>query len=210
MFRRSIVGFGLLAFAAYVYAEPITVTQTFSNVSYDNYGITSGVGYGQTPTGDWIFKGTVDSNAANIATYANTGAYQLTNLTLTQASLGLFDVGITNAPVLFFYSDRFGFALNDLGQAPWTVIVYEPDHFASAHTLEQYLALITTPLVNDSYTSFGPQWDGFTLEDGRHLYGWGFGVGTPAVSPVPVPRSFSLLLVGFGPLAYAMQHRKAT
>ena len=104
---------------------------------------------GKLPTDDWIFKGTVDSNAVNISPSAGIGAYQLTKLTLTQASLGLFDIGITNAPVLFFYPEaRFGFAFNVYTNTPWTVIVYESNLFMSAHTLDEYLALITTPLVN--------------------------------------------------------------
>lgn len=209
MFRKAVAALGLIAFAAYSHATPITITQTYSNVHYSDYGVTSGVAYGQAPTDDWIFKGTVDSNAVNISPLAG-GAYHLTKLSLTQASLGLFDIGITNAPVLVFYPDRFAFAFNINGWSPWTVIVYESNHFTSAHTLDEYLALITTPLVNDSYTSFGPQWDGFALEDGRRLYGWGFGLGTPAVSgAIPEPTSLALLLLGLGLLTYGMRRRKA-
>lgn len=211
MFRKAVAALGLIAFATYSQATPITITQTYSNVSYYDYGETSGVAYGQAPTDDWIFKGTVDSNAVNISPSAGIGAYQLTKLTLTQASLGLFDIGITNAPVLFFYPDRFGFAFNVYTNTPWTVIVYESNLFMSAHTLDEYLALITTPLVNDSYTSFGPQWDGFALEDGRRLYGWGFGLGTPEVSTVavPEPASLALLLLGLGLLTYSMRRSEA-
>jgi hypothetical protein len=198
-----------MASATYSHATLITITQTYSNVSYSDYDETSGVAYGQTPTDDWIFKGTVDSNAVNISPWADVGAYQLTKLTLTQASLGLFDSEITNAPVLFFYPDRFGFALNVNGQSPWTVIVYESDHFTNANTLDEYLALITTPLVNDSYTGFGPQWDGFTLEDGRRLYGFGFGLGIPSVSAsVPEPTSLALLFLGLGLLTYSMRRNE--
>lgn len=210
MFRKEVAALGLMALATNSYATPITITQIYSNVSYYDYGDTSGVAYGQAPTDDWIFKGTVDSNAVDILPSAGIGAYQLSKLTLTQASLGLFDIGITNAPVLFFYPDRFGFAFNVNTYTPWTVIVYDTNRFLSAHTLDEYLALITVPLINDSYTSFGPQWDGFALEDGRRLYGWGFGLGTPAVSTaVPEPASLALLLLGLGLLTYSMRRSGA-
>lgn len=210
MFRKAVVAFGILIISANLHAGTITLTQTFSNVIYNDYGVSAGVGYGQSPTGDWIFTGTVDSNAVNISPWADVGAYQLTSLTLTQASLGLSNVGITNAPVLFFYPDRFGFALNANGQAPWTVIVYESNHFTGTQSLSGYLGLITQPLVNDSYTSFGPQWDGFALEDGRRLYGWGFGLGTPAVSAVPLPASLPLLLAGLGTLIVSCRKKSSS
>lgn len=209
MFRKVMVVLSIIFISTYSYATPISITQTFSNVSYYDYGISTGVGYGQSPTDDWTFKGAVDSNAVNISPWMGISAYQLTSLALTQASLGLFDVGITNAPVLLFYPDRFGFALNVNGWAPWAVIVYEFNHFASANTLNENLALITTPQVNDSYTSFGPQWDGFALEDGRRLYGWGFGLGTPAVSAVPEPTSAALMLVAaLSMLTVGLRRRK--
>lgn len=209
MFSKAVIALGLIASATYSYATPITITQTYANVSYYDYGETSGVAYGQAPTDDWIFKGTVDSNAVNISPWADAGAYQLTKLTLTQASLGLLDIEITNAPVLFFYPDRFGFSFNVNGNTPWTVIVYESDHFTGGNTLDEYLALITTPLVNHSYTSFGPQWDGFALEDGRRLYGWGFGLGIPSVSAsVPEPTSLALLFLGLGLLTYSMRRNE--
>lgn len=205
---KTILAIGAMGFAAYSHAEPITITQTYSNVDFYEYGVAGGVTQGQTPTGDWIFKGTVDSHAANIATWSDSGAYELTQLTLTQASLGLFDVVITNASTLFFYSDRFGFANTPAGTTPWTVIVYEADHFSTADTLQEYLALATTPAVVDTFTSFGPQWEGFALEDGRRLYGWGFGAATSSISSVvPEPTSLALVLAGFAALVLRAQRR---
>ena len=198
--RKVVAALGLSALAAYSSASPINITQTFSDALYNDYGVTSGVAYGQVPTGDWIFTGTVDSNAVNLSLWAIVGAFQLSSLTLTQASLGLFNIGIVNAPILFFYPDRFGFAYDIYTASPWTVIVYEPDHFSSAQTLDEYLALLTPPPVNDSYTGFGPQWKGFLLADGRSLYGVGNGIGLPSVSAAAVsePGSLVLLLVVLG------------
>jgi len=196
MFIKALATLCIAAFTIGAQAVPITITQTFSDVIYHDYGITSGLAYGKAPIGDWVFKGTVDSDAANISPWADVGAYKLTRLTLTQESLGLSDVVIINAPILFFYPDRFGFANSIYGTSPWTVIVYEANRFSSSNTLDQYLSLATTPPYTDPYTSFGPQWEGFELEDGRRLYGWGFGSGSTTVSAVPEPASLTLMLVG--------------
>lgn len=215
MFRRAITALGLAAFAAYSYAAPITITQTYSNISYNDYGVTDGVGYGQATTGDWIFKGTVDSNAANTSPWVGIGgfgAYQLTKLTLTQASLGLFDIGITNAPVLMFFPDFFAFASDPTGGAPFAVMVYEPDHFAGAQTLDDFLSLITPTVVSytgGAYSGFGPQWTGFALDDGRRLYGTAWGLGIPMVetATVPEPTSLALMLLALGVLSRPMRFR---
>ena len=198
MFKEIIATLGMVAFVTHSHAAPITITQTYSNVSYSDYEQISSIAYGAHPSDDWVFKGTVDSDASNLSDSAQFGAYKLSQLTLTQASLGLFDVPIKNSPILFFYTDRFGFANTISGTSPWTVVVYEANHFSSANTLESYLSLATTPSVTDDYTSFGPQWDGFELEDGRRLYGWGVGPASIAVSSVPEPGSLTLHLLGAG------------
>jgi hypothetical protein len=201
MFIKSFfAGLGAIAFAACAHAAPITITQTFTDVSFTDYQ-QGGVTEGKVIAGDWIFTGTVDSEAANISSWPDIGAYQLTRLTLTQASLGLFDVGIVNAPVLFFYPDRFGFASNVSTAPPWTVIVYEAGHFSKAHTLAEYLSLSFTPSVTDSYTGFGPQWTGFELEDGRRIHGWGHGTGITNLPAVPEPAGLALVFAGLGAVA---------
>lgn len=208
MFKNAAIGLCALAFATLSHAVPIEITQTFSDVAYDDYGVHEGLAYGLHPAGDWIFTGTVDSNAPNTASYAGLGAYQLSSLTLTQASLGLDHVAILNAPILFFYPDRFGFAGTERGTTPWTVVVYEAGHFGDSPSLAQDLALITTPAVNDPYTSFGPQWDDFLLADGRRLYGWGFGHATTNVATVPEPGNLALWLAGLMPLvAWSLRRR---
>lgn len=204
MLRNVAAALCLVTLTAYAQASPITITMTYSNVVYNDYGVETGVGFGATPVGDWIFKGTVDSSAANISPWPDIGAYQLSSLSLTQASLGLLHIGITNASVLLFYPDRVAFAFDVNGAPPWTVIVYEPDHFSSAHTLAEYLALLTVPAQNDAFTGFGPQWDGFALADGRRLYGVGNGVGIPSVfAVVPEPSSFVLTLLAVALLCIA-------
>lgn len=204
MLRNVAAALCLVTLTAYSQASPITITKTYSNVIYNDYGVETGVGFGVTPVGDWIFKGTVDSSAANISPWPDIGAYQLSALTLTQASLGLFDIGITNAPVLLFYPDRVAFAFDVNGAPPWTIIVYEPNHFSNAHTLAEYLALLTVPAQNDTFTGFGPQFEGFALADGRRLYGVGNGLGIPSVSAVvPEPSSLVLMLLAVALLCIA-------
>lgn len=197
---KAFLGFALLASTA-VHAIPITITQTFSNVSYNDFGVTDGLGFGTSPTGDWVFKGTFESDTANISQWGDIGAFQMTSLTLTQASLGLSEVGITNAPVLLFYPDYFGFTANIYGQAPFAVVNYEPNHFLNAHTLNEYLALITQPPAETNiYSGFGPQWTGFALEDGRRIYGSGSGLATVNVAAavtVPEPSSLALMSISF-------------
>ena len=209
MFKNAAIGLCALAFATLSHAVPITITQTYSDVAYADYGVTTGLAYGKHPTGDWIFTGTVDSDAPDIASPWSLGAYELTSLTLTQASLGLDDAVITNAPVLFFLPDRFGFAATPRATTPWTLVLYEAGHFGQEPGLAQFLALATTPAVHQSYTSFGPQWDGFLFADGRSLFGQGFGSATTNVATVPEPGNLALLLVGLVPLAARSLRRRA-
>ncbi|MEK8088130.1 PEP-CTERM sorting domain-containing protein [Aquabacterium sp. A3] len=196
MFKELFASFCLVTFVTQSHSTPITITQSYSNVIYDDYGVPSGVAYGANPTGDWIFKGTVESDAIDLWEVSHLGGYELSQLTITQASLGLFDMPILNAPFLFIYPDRFGFANTINGGSPWTVVVYEDNHFSSVNTLEGYLSLVTTPLITDDLSSFGPQWTGFELQDGRWLYGTGSGVATITVSAVPEPGTLALFGLG--------------
>lgn len=209
MFKNAAAGLCALAFSVASHASPITITQTYSDVTFYEYGETDGVTYGHVPTGDWIFTATVDSNAAKQSSDPAYAAYHLSSLTLTQASLGLSNEAITNVPELFFYPDRFGFAATASTEPPWTVVVYEAGHFGPGLTLQQDLDLLTNPTTTDPYTSFGPQSDGFTLADGRVLYGWGFGPATVSVSAVPEPGTLPLMLVALAPLAWRLKRRAA-
>jgi len=196
MKSKALLGFAFLA-ATYVHATPIVITQTFSNVIYNDYGVSEGVGYGLASADDWVFKATIDSDAQNVSSWSDIGAFQLTSVTLTQASLGLHEAAITNASVLLFYPDFFAFTANINGAAPFALTSYEPNHFLGAHSLNEYLALITQPLPETNmFSNFGPQWEGFALDDGRKVYGSGSGFVTTAVeATVPEPSSFALLIV---------------
>lgn len=78
-------------------AIPVHVTQTFSDVTWDFQGFTNSVGFGQAISGDWVFKATFDSDAPRVDGNEHVGGtYELTSITLTQASLGLVDAVITN------------------------------------------------------------------------------------------------------------------
>lgn len=195
MFKQIIFASWCFIVNSSTFAVPITINQTFHNASYDDYNISSGIGFGLQPSADWIFSGTVDSGAADIDP-SPSASFLLTSLTLTQTDLGLINVRIVNAPVLFFYSDRFGFAVDIAGRAPWTVTVYEANHFSGASSLVEYLNLLNPPPAND-YTGFGPQWDGFILEDGRRLYGWGYAprAASVTVTAVAEPSGIAYLVL---------------
>lgn len=209
MLRTFVVALSAAGIASSSYATPITITQTFSDVTFNDYGVVSGVGYGQSPTDPWVFKGVVDSEATRTTLYPGYSAYELTSLTITQASLGLFDVGIRNVPMLFFFPNSFGFAYGPAGSPPWTQTYYDYGHFSAATTLSEDLALITTPYINSDYSSFAPQWDGFELEDGRRIYGWGHaGAASAQVSSVPEPTSLALILIGLTAASIGTIRRK--
>ncbi len=204
MFKKVAGAAGSLLVSLCAQATPITITQTYHDVAYHDYGITTGVGFGKSPTGDWIFTATLDSGAADLSTETADGidGYELSRLTLTQASLGLDDAVITNVPVLSIFPDRFAFAATVDGGAPWSVVVYEAGHFTGASSLADDIALMSqTPAVADPYTSFGPQWDGFQFADGSRLFGWGFGSASVAVSTVPEPATIALMMSALAMLA---------
>ena len=205
---------GLLALTVsttFAYAEPITITQVFSNVDWNDYGVTSGLGYGQEVTGDWVFKGTVDTTASNEYGWPDQGAsYAATGISLTQASLGLFDQPILNMHYLYFYSDQVGFAENTNSGPPWTRTKYFENHFDfAAFPLS---ADVVLPSSTHDWNGFGPQWDGFALANGSRIHGWGFAatstVSVHSASPVPEPSSFLLVLLGLGALAVARRMRR--
>jgi len=188
---------------AAAHATPIQVTQTFSNVTWNDYGVVEGLGFGTQPTGDWIFSGTIDSEAVDLRPdYAEIGMFEASNITLTQADLGLDAVGINNLHYLYFLPDRFGFDSNINFGSVWTRTVTDTDHFLSANTLSGYLALASSASVNHPEDGFGPQWGGFDLANGSRVFGWGHaGASTFTISDptlVPEPGMFSLVLVAIG------------
>lgn len=209
MFRNFMAALGLTCLATSSYANPITITQTYNNAYYDDYGVASGVGFGQMPSAPWIFRGTVDSDAFRMSIYPGYNTYVLTSLTVTQASLGLFDVPIVNVPTLYFSPFSFGFS-NDRGVS--TRIIYDYNVFAGATQLEDDLALIATPSIETWYSSFDPQWEGFELADGRSIYGSGGRASEVAVevASVPEPTSLALALAALGVVNVRSRRRRAS
>lgn len=198
--KMLLAAVALLGVAAQSHAVPIQITQIFSSVTWYDNDVAGGVGYGQTPVGDWIFTGFVDSEAADLASEASIGVFQATNITLTQASLGLDEIGVGNLSYLYFSHDRFGFSEDTTFGAPWTRVIYEPNHFVGAQTPDEYLALAIFHPANNPEDGFGPQWDGFQLADGRRLYGWGF--ADASTVSVPEPGSLGLLLAALSLVAW--------
>ena len=197
MIRRLVVGTFLAAVASSAQATLITLQQTFSDVIYNDYGVTTGIGYGQSPIGDWIFTATIDSETPELLGFSTRQAFYLSSLTLTQESLGLSNAVIVNAPYLYFSHDRFAFAGSPYGSSPFTSIVYAGDQFVGALTLSENLARATQPSFTSTDTGFGPQWMGFEFEDSSRLFGRGHGM---AKITIPVPGSLALVIAGFGVL----------
>lgn len=191
-------------------AELVTVTQTFKDVSWDNYAVASGLGYGQTVTGDWIFTGTVDTLAINQYGWPADGASYLATVTLTQSSLGLTNVLLSNAGYIYFYSDQIGFAFNTDGGSPWTRTKYADTQFSSfsAFPLPVGRAL---PLSTHIWNGFGPQWEGFALPNGLRIYGMGFAsassVSVQNALPIPEPSKLAFFLLGLGAVALSVRWR---
>lgn len=200
-------------FATTANATPIQFTQTFSNVTWDDYDVAEGLGFGTQPLGDWIFSGFVDSEAVDLQPqHDDIGMYAATNITLTQADLGLDHVGITNLSFLYFLPDRFGFDSNVNFGSVWTRIVTEPGHFLAGQTLDEYLALAVDASINHQEDGFGPQWGGFALEDGRRIYGWGFAesssVSISQPTSVPEPGTLPLMLGMMGAMLLTSRRRR--
>lgn len=187
-------------------AELITVTQTFKDVAWDDYGVASGLGYGQSITGDWVFRGTVDTKAVNQYGWPDEGASYAATVTLTQSSLGLIDAPIVNVGYIYFHSDRVGFAFNTNGFAPWTRTKYPEVQFDNFTAFPLHIGHVL-PLSTHTSNGFGPQWSGFALSNGLRIYGWGLAaasaVNVQSSSPVPEPSTWVFLLSGFGAMALA-------
>ena len=215
LLKRVLLTAGAIVFAAIAHAAPATLTQKFSDVVYTDYGRTQGIGYGQTPVGDWVFTATLEmSNAEFTPGYVNRW-YRLDRLTLTQESLGLFNAEIVNMPFAYFLQDangfdRFGFVQTISGFGPWTLTTYKVGHFLPPQTFEQLLSSLTTGIEpEDDFFNIGPQWDYFEFSDGRRLYGVGSGTSSikfSSVSAVPLPGTIPL--IGAAVLVWGIQRRR--
>lgn len=192
-------------------AIPVQVTQTFHDVTWDDYDIATGVGYNQQATGDWIFKATFDSAARNQG-YAPDlgGSYALTNITLTQASLGLHDVQITNLNFLNFSLDSVGFGFRtDFTGVPMTHGDIDPSYrdFNQINPFRDGYA--TQTRAGGLFRT--REW-GFEFANGTTLFGNGFAgsmtIGA-VVAPVPEPETWLAMMAGLGVLAGRFAKKRA-
>ena len=165
----------------------------------------------QVVTGDWIFKGTTDTTATDQQTsFSNRGNYAVT-VTLTQASLGLVDVVVTNIDTLFVYHDSnavyqglIGFANGD-GYPPWT----RTESSFSNPDLFPTISELNISQNTSSFNTLGPFVVGYQLGDGTiiagvttdvfgSVYGGSYDDLSSSMSARLVPVSSALWLFGSG------------
>jgi hypothetical protein len=200
-----------LAFsAAAAQAIPVHVTQTFSDVTWDFEGFTNSVGFGQVISGDWIFKGIFDSETPREAGNQDIGgAWRLSSLSLTQASLGLQDAAILNVSYVTHFIDNVGFAYSWLVY-PDTRTTLPDGTFVPPYTPNPF-AMNLGPVAGTNGV-IRPRDEGFLFADGSRLFGYGsagsstFGA---VVSPVPEPETWLAMMVGLAALAGRFAKRRA-
>jgi hypothetical protein len=188
-------------------AATYTVTQTFSDLMYA--GVDAGVGFEKVPTGDWIFRATLEADEVDLSPDEFVSLYTLTSLTFTQESLGVIDARIVNVSYLYFTPNAFGFTSgmveNGSLMVPLTEAFYGfRYYFAGAKTLAERLALapdIQSP-SESGYNNIAlvAYETGFQFEDGRALYGHAVSTlsSTITVSVVPEPATAGMMLLGLG------------
>lgn len=217
-----------LIFSAVTNAEIITVTQVFKNASYNDYSF--GSKEPTTSTGDWIFKGAIDNKALDQSSSLTDGIYYGATVTLTQASLGLFDVKINNLDSLLFgqYLDTgmhqagniIGFT-NIKDSSLWTATRFNATETDNMYSWPAALNIDVNifPKVSDitvnyseiNFNGFAPQWTGFKLENGMTIYGWGQGSSSVNASLEPifkVPEPSTLALIGISAFGMVVAKRR--
>lgn len=212
MSRKIIIFASLIAIAFPASAVQVVITQTLSDVIWSDYGVTTGLGYGQEVTGDWIFKGTTDTELQDEAVWTNYGSF-FTTVTLTQESLGVYDEVITNLNYLFVGSDIIGFSVDTYGRAPFTITRMSENYFSTPDIFPS----VPEITINDHFDSgngFGPQWAGFQLESGDNIYGFAYSgissVSAQYSSVVPLPGAFILFasaLVALSQIKFTRSHK---
>lgn len=208
MIKKSLGLAFLLTASTAANATLISITQTFSNVSYSDYGL----GTVQNITSDWIFKAVVDTAAPDEMPWQGTGAFA-TTVTLTQAELGLVNVEVKNLHYLYVQPNQIGFTKDtDLGD-PWTRTKLNNIQFNNPDLVPTIAELTITPGFH-SWNGFGPQWDGFELANGTKIYGMAWD-GTSYLSAgilpaVPEPETLPLLLTGLFACGATLLRRRKT
>jgi len=156
------LGLLLLGLSFATNAATIEITQTF----HDTNLVLQVNGSDQAVTGDWIFKGTTNTNAVDQSGFTNRGHYA-TTVKLTQASLGLFDVVVTNMDTLFIihdsnavYQGLIGFSNGGFAPYARTESSFSnPDLFPS-------ISELTIAQGTSTFNSLGAFVAGYHLEDG--------------------------------------------
>jgi hypothetical protein len=212
MFKKFAGLLALLVSTTAVQAMPVTITQVFSDVTLDADGFPGGPIPDRRFSGDWIFKGTVDSDAPILLNHDWEIAYAAT-VRLTQLELGLVDVTVTNLNYLYFSNQQIGFDVTAEGgtdaftSTRWDAPVFDSiSHFPSEAT---FAAL---PVATGGWNVFGPVQTGFVLGNGTTIYGFGTAVSSQVsaqfVKTVPEPETWAMLLVGLVPLTATLSARR--
>ncbi|HEX8611705.1 MAG TPA: PEP-CTERM sorting domain-containing protein [Telluria sp.] len=198
-----------LFFGPVAHAKPVTITQIFKNVTWNDGSLGSPGSALLTATGDWIFKGSIDTDSPNLYPWPYYGGSYAASVTLTQASLGLFDERITNLNYAHFSFSVFTFDTSPNYGDVFTAIRYfgELTGFPSI-PLDDFIA---HPISLYAGSGFTPQTTGFIFADGRLLHGMGMAesaeVYVDVSSPVPEPASVFLILAGLGAIAVSARRR---
>lgn len=191
------------------HAKPVTITQVFKNVTWNDGRLGSAGSPFLSASGDWIFKGTIDTDAPNLYPWTYYGGSYAASVTLTQASLGLSDERITNLNYA-----NFSFSLFAFDTSPDYGDVYTSVHYFGELTNPPSIPLadlIAHPISLYPGSGFNPQATGFVFADGRRLFGMGLAesaeVHVDVSSPVPEPASVFLMLGGLGAIAVSARRR---
>lgn len=201
MFKKFVAAAALSALTTLANAAPITITQVFSDVVVDDYGMPGGLTYGNTGSGDWIFKATMDTDAVNLSPWPGVYASYAATVTLTQASLGLFDELITNMRFFYVQMDMLGFAEQAFGGFPAT----RSEQFGIPLNTGHFPLAAGDVFHSNFYPSlngFEASYNGFQFDNGARIYGKGYNAKSTitVADAAAVPEPAGVLLM-FGALA---------
>jgi hypothetical protein len=193
--KHTIAGLSV-ALCAAAQGETLSIVQRFFDVNWNDYGVTTGLGYGQDVVGPWIFTATVDTTSVNEYPWPDTGAAYATTVTLTQLSLGLEAMPILNLNYLFVYPFTIGFSSSVYGSSPWTAT--RPTNASFDFSAFPLHAGDVFGPKDEMFSEFGPQWDGFMLANGAFIYGIGNAQESilTVTSAVPEPSAVALMVLG--------------
>lgn len=212
MFKKLITAAVLMASATLVQAAPITITQVFSDVALYEYQMQGGLSNDKV-SGDWIFKATLDTDTPDttpwpdVISYVSYGA----KVTLTQASLGMFDEVVTNLRFFYVQMDMLGFASNAAPIGPLT----RSEQFGIPINKGQFpLAVgdVFHSADSPSLNGFESSYEGFQFAKHESIFGRGYNakstISVAAAAAVPEPASALLMICALAGLAAARRQRR--